>query len=88
VSRESASFGLPGDIENVVRLNSDHRNMCRFNPAEQTDVDNYKHVRHNLRRLYCDIIGSTQLGSAKPLRGSSNSLAIADQGARLSSSLA
>ncbi|KAH0541695.1 hypothetical protein FGG08_003858 [Glutinoglossum americanum] len=52
VSRESASFGLPGDVENIVRLKADHSNMCRFDTTVQADLDNFKIVRGNMHRLY------------------------------------
>ena len=52
VPRESASFGLPGDLEDIVCITANHSNMCRFDTANQADLDNYKLVRANMRRLY------------------------------------
>ncbi|ETS73696.1 hypothetical protein PFICI_14642 [Pestalotiopsis fici W106-1] len=51
VPRESARFGLPGDRENVVKLNADHGSVCRFGLG-QTDLDNLKLVRGNIRDVY------------------------------------
>jgi hypothetical protein len=54
VPQESATIGLPGDIENIVRLAADHSNMCRFDTTDpaSSDKDIYKHVEGNMRRLY------------------------------------
>ena len=41
-------FGLSGDRENQVRLNADHKSLCRFNPADDVDMQNYFLVRGNL----------------------------------------
>ncbi|KAH8900963.1 hypothetical protein GQ53DRAFT_801351 [Thozetella sp. PMI_491] len=51
VPRESARFGLPGDRENAVTLNADHRTVCKFGEQE-TDLDNLKLVCANLKDLY------------------------------------
>ena len=52
VPRESAVIGLPGDVENQVRLDADHRNLCRYNLSVQVDRDNLKKVQHNIKELY------------------------------------
>ncbi|KAE9987514.1 hypothetical protein EG328_002499 [Venturia inaequalis] len=57
VSKKSATFGLPGSMENVVRLEADHSNICRFDTGLQADLDNYKLVRTNVIRLYKQAIG-------------------------------
>ncbi|KAH8910260.1 hypothetical protein BR93DRAFT_470807 [Coniochaeta sp. PMI_546] len=51
VPKESARFGLPGSRENVVKLNADHRDICKFGSSE-TDQDNLKLVRGNIKDLY------------------------------------
>ncbi|KAB5557932.1 hypothetical protein GE09DRAFT_93575 [Coniochaeta sp. 2T2.1] len=51
VPRESARLGLPGQRENVVKLNADHRGVCKFGPSE-ADQDNLKLVRGNMKDLY------------------------------------
>jgi len=51
VPRESARLGLPGDRENVVKLDADHGGVCRFGLSE-TDKDNLKLVRHNIKDLF------------------------------------
>jgi len=42
---------MPGDRENVVKLNADHRGVCKFS-ASQTDQDNFKLVRANIKDIY------------------------------------
>jgi hypothetical protein len=48
-------FGLPGDRENIVRLNATHSDMCRFDDSQQ-DQDNFKLVANNLEELYEDAL--------------------------------
>ena len=50
--KESAVFGLPGHRENIVRLNADHSDMCRFDIKDQRDKDNLKIVSSNLEDVY------------------------------------
>lgn len=52
VSRDSATIGLPGDVENVVALNADHSNMCRFDLADEEDESNYEIVATNVKDVY------------------------------------
>ncbi|KAH6702130.1 hypothetical protein BKA61DRAFT_495074, partial [Leptodontidium sp. MPI-SDFR-AT-0119] len=51
VSKQSATFGLPGIKENIVRLEADHRSMCKFDLLCPGDQDNYSLVLGNLRTL-------------------------------------
>jgi hypothetical protein len=51
VPRDSAIFGLPGDRENIIGLNASHSDICRFNPAEKKDKDNYVFVEANIAEL-------------------------------------
>ncbi|ORY62089.1 uncharacterized protein BCR38DRAFT_525152 [Pseudomassariella vexata] len=47
----SAQLGLPGDRENIVKLNADHRGVCKFGD-NQTDQDNFELVRSNIEEIY------------------------------------
>lgn len=49
--RECARLGLPGDRENVVKLDADHYRVCKFG-SSQEDQDNFKLVRSNIKDLY------------------------------------
>ncbi|KAK1762400.1 hypothetical protein QBC33DRAFT_623724 [Phialemonium atrogriseum] len=51
VPMESARFGLPGDRENVVKLNADHGDVCKFGES-QTDQDNFELVQSNIQDMY------------------------------------
>lgn len=42
---------MPGDHENVVKLNADHSGVCKFGPSLE-DQDNFKLVRGNIKDLY------------------------------------
>jgi hypothetical protein len=56
VSKESATFGLGGSQEHVVRLDADHHRICKFNPQDETDINNYAIVEANFLRLYLEIL--------------------------------
>lgn len=43
---------MPGDRENIVKLNSDHSSICKFNLANQNDQDNFELVRANIKDIY------------------------------------
>jgi len=47
----SARLGLPGDRENVVKLNADHGQICKFGES-QVDRDNFDLVQSNIRDIY------------------------------------
>ena len=51
VPKESARLGMPGDRENVVKLNADHGGVCKFGPSED-EQDNLKLVRANIKDLF------------------------------------
>lgn len=51
VPKESARLGMPGDRENVVKLNADHRGVCKFGSSE-TDQDNLELVCANIENLF------------------------------------
>ena len=52
VPKKSATFGLPGHRENIVRLDASHSDMCRFDGIDQRDKDNLKIVSSNLEDAY------------------------------------
>lgn len=47
----SARLGLPGDRENIVKLNADHEGVCKFGTS-QTDQDNFELVQSNISDIY------------------------------------
>lgn len=51
VPKASAIFGLPGTRENIVGLNAEHSDLCRFG-ASRREQDNLKVVLANIRDLY------------------------------------
>ncbi|KFA82002.1 hypothetical protein S40288_08003 [Stachybotrys chartarum IBT 40288] len=51
VPPESSRLGMPGDHENVVKLNADHSKVCKFGSGND-DQDNFKLVRTNIKDLY------------------------------------
>ncbi|KAI1317289.1 hypothetical protein F5Y16DRAFT_153371 [Xylariaceae sp. FL0255] len=51
VPMESARLGLPGDRENVVKLDADHSGVCKFG-SSRIDQDNYKLVWMNVKDIY------------------------------------
>ncbi|KAL0932402.1 NB-ARC domain-containing protein [Colletotrichum truncatum] len=62
VSRESARLGLPGDRENIVKLDSDHTNVCKFGD-DVRDQDNLKRVRGNIKDLYKKALRHSELNA-------------------------
>lgn len=52
VDRDSASIGLPGNVENIVELTRSHSDLCRFDTTDRDDLAVYKHVQGNMRRIY------------------------------------
>ena len=50
--KQSAIFGLPGQRENIVRLDASHSDMCCFDGTNQRDKDNLKIVCSNLEDAY------------------------------------
>ncbi|KAI1774882.1 TPR-like protein [Hypoxylon cercidicola] len=68
VPRESARLGLPGDRENIVKLDADHHGVCKFGES-QTDQDNLKLVQANLKDLYKNALKNSGRDTRnKPLR--------------------
>lgn len=62
MSEESARFGLPGNRENIVKLNADHSGVCKFG-SSQEDQDNFKLVRSNLEDLYDNAVKRCELSA-------------------------
>jgi hypothetical protein len=60
VPRDSARFGLPGDRENIVKLNADHSTVCKFG-SSQIDQDNLDLVQNNIQSLYKSAIKAGEL---------------------------
>jgi hypothetical protein len=59
---ESARFGMPGDRENVVKLNADYSGVCKFGPSNK-DQDNFKLVRGNIKDLYKIALKKSELSN-------------------------
>ncbi|KAI0448300.1 hypothetical protein F5B21DRAFT_155524 [Xylaria acuta] len=66
VSKESSSFGLPGNRENVVSLEADHSGVCKFGDGE-TDRDNFEYVLGNIRDLVENALKISMLNSITPV---------------------
>jgi hypothetical protein len=73
VPAESARFGMPGDHENVVKLNADHSGVCKFGSTLE-DQDNFKLVRSNIRDLYKEALRTSELSTLPLLRGSNQAV--------------
>ena len=69
---ESARFGIPGDRENIVKLNADHGGVCKFGPSLE-DQDNFKLVRSNLKDLYKNALKTCELSAIPSLVGTGGS---------------
>ncbi len=55
-TRESAIFGLPGDRERILGINSTHSDMCRFDPSADEDARSLKIVLSSVEDLYEDAV--------------------------------
>lgn len=53
---------MPGDRENVVKLNADHSGVCKFDQS-QPDQDNFELVRSNVEDLYNNALKIGELSS-------------------------
>ena len=65
--KNSATFGLPGHRENIVRLNAGHSDMCRFDAKDQRDKDNLEIVFSNLEDLYDAALNNRESASLPKL---------------------
>jgi hypothetical protein len=59
---------MPGDHENVVKLNADHSGVCKFGQS-QIDQDNFKLVRGNIRDLYKRALKKCELNTIPSIIG-------------------
>ncbi|OHE90416.1 hypothetical protein CORC01_14293 [Colletotrichum orchidophilum] len=72
VPRESAQLNMPGDHENVVKLDANHSMVCEFGGAE-SDQDNLKRVRSNIRDMYKKALKQSELTAiSTPVPSESN----------------
>ena len=53
---------MPGDRENVVKLNADHIGVCKFG-SSLDDHDNFKLVRGNIRDHYRNALKICELSA-------------------------
>ena len=60
---------MPGDRENVVKLNADHSGVCKFG-STLDDQDNFKLVRSNIQDLYKEALRKSELSTLPLLTGS------------------
>ncbi|KAF6793061.1 NB-ARC domain-containing protein [Colletotrichum musicola] len=60
VPRESARLGMPGDRENVVRLDADHSTVYKFGGVI-SDQDNLKRIQNNIKDIYKKALKNTIL---------------------------
>ncbi|KAH7025067.1 uncharacterized protein B0I36DRAFT_332472 [Microdochium trichocladiopsis] len=51
VQRDSSRLGLPGHWENIVSLDADHTQVCKFGQS-QSERNKFKVVRRNMEDLY------------------------------------
>ncbi|KZL67693.1 NB-ARC domain-containing protein, partial [Colletotrichum tofieldiae] len=73
VPRESARLGIPGDRENVVRLDADHSTVCKFG-GTQSEQDNFKRVRSNIKDMYKKALQQSELNAVTIPVGSESKL--------------
>jgi hypothetical protein len=64
---------MPGDHENVVKLNADHSGVCKFGSALE-DQDNFKLVQSNIRDLYNEALRKSELSTLPILTGQGGAL--------------
>jgi hypothetical protein len=59
---------MPGDHENIVKLNADHSGVCKFGSTLE-DQDNFKLVRSNIKDLYKNALKISELSIISPVNG-------------------
>jgi hypothetical protein len=57
VPKKSATFGLSGGRENIVKLDARHSDLCRF---DENDDDNLCLVISNIEDLYEDALAKCE----------------------------
>ena len=87
----SARLGMPGEREQIVKLNGDHGRVCKFGD-NQTDQDNLELVRATLTDLYTRAIQEATQGTTTHRAASKedfidNQYALRDQFSRLGTQL-
>jgi hypothetical protein len=70
---------MPGDRENVVKLNADHSGVCKFGPSLE-DQDNLKLVRGNIKDLYKSALKTSELSAVLSIIGKKGSVEAMDDG--------
>jgi hypothetical protein len=73
---------MPGDRENIVRLNADHSGVCKFDQS-QIDQDNFELVRSNIKDLYKNALKIGELGTLPSDNGQERSAESVDDGNEL-----
>ena len=63
---ESAHLGLSSDHERLVKLNADHRTVCKFGTS-QVDRDNFALVQSNIQYLFQDALRVYEKGRLQTL---------------------
>jgi len=59
---------MPGNHENIVKLNADHSGVCKFGPSLE-DQDNFKLVRGNMKDLYKNALETSELSVLPSVMG-------------------
>ena len=62
VPYDSAILGLPGDRETILRRHAGHSDVCRFNPCDETDEEDFEIFEGNLKRLYRFALKTGEIG--------------------------
>jgi hypothetical protein len=70
---------MPGDRENVVKLNADHSGVCKFGPSLE-DQDNLKLVRGNIKDLYKNALKKCELNTIPSVIGTEGSIKAVEDG--------
>lgn len=52
VPRESATIGLPGDVEEILGLDTDHSGLCKFDLSNEDDKGVYEVVSNGVTEVY------------------------------------
>ena len=73
---------MPGDHENVVKLNADHSGVCKFGSTLE-DQDNFKLVRVNIKDLYKNALKIGELRVMPPIISREDRVEHVDNGKEL-----
>jgi NACHT domain len=72
---------MSGDRENIVKLNANHSSVCKFG-LSQTDQDNFKLVRMNIKDLYKKALKHSELSILPLSTGQERRLFAGEGGSR------